>query len=197
MKANDNTQEIPLSEPEEDGDTQPEPDLGPWGAEAVQLGERSRARVSIDSNAHGSEKSPRRWIALAAVVCAAGVFSVFGALILSGRSATKEISSQTVPKTKRQHPVAEQMPNETRAAHRTRQRRRQAQGQASRRRPAAEPQTTRSTHSATYVPTPAPTPAPEPVAPSAPAAPALESPPTTKPPPASGPTVAKEFGFER
>lgn len=187
MNAEDDTREIPLDEPEEDGETQPEPDLGPWGAEAVRLGEQSRDRAPIGDGDRRAEATPRRRIALAAVVCAASVFSALGALILGGGSTAE----------KRQPPIAEQTPNETRAAHRARQRRRQVRRQASRRHSTAQPHATRPAPSPTYLPTPVPAPAPEPVTPSPAPAPAPEPPPTTKPQPASGAAVAKEFGFER
>jgi len=196
MNAEDDTREIPLVEPEVDGDAQPESDLGPWGAEAVQLGERSHDRAPIGDGAPRAEATPRRWLARAAVVCAASVFSVLGTLILSGGSTTNEISSQKTPKTNRQPPIAEQMPNGTRAAHRARPRRRQARRRASRRHSTARQHATHPGPSPTYLPPPAPAPAPEPVAPSPAPAPASEPTATTKPPPASGPVVAKEFGFE-
>lgn len=197
MNAEDETRKIPLDEPEEDGDAQPEPDLGPWGAEAVQLGERSRDRAPIGVSPRRAEARPRRWLGLAAVVCAASVFSALGALIFSVGSTTEEISSKRALKTNRQPPVAERMPSEARAAHRARQRQHQARGKAPHRRSTAQPPATHPAPSPTYLPTPAPAPAPEPVAPSPAPAPAPEPSPTTKPPPASGPTVAKEFGFER
>lgn len=197
MNAEDETREIPLDQPAEDGGAQPEPDLGPWGAEAVQLGERSHDRAPIGASARRAEATPRRWLALAAVVCAASVFSVLGTLILSGGSTTNEISGQKGAKTNGQPPVSEQrIPNGTRAAHRARQRRHQAR-QASRRRSTAQPPATHPAPSPTYLPTPAPAPASEPVAPSQAPAPTPEPPPTTKPQPASGAAVAKEFGFER
>lgn len=197
MNAEDDTREIPLDEPAEDGDTQPEPDLGPWGAEAVQLGERSRDQAPIGDATRGAEAIPHRWIALAAVICAASLFSVLGVLILSGGSTTNEIRSQQGAKTNRQPPVAKRMPNGARAAHRARQRRRQVRRQAPRRHSTEQPRATHPAPSPTYLPTPAPAPAPEPVTPSPAPAPAPDPMPTTKPPPASGSAVAEEFGFER
>lgn len=197
MNAEDETREIPLDVPEEDGDAQPEPDLGPWGAEAVQLGEQSGDRAPIGASACRPEATPRRWTTLAAVVCAASVFSALGALILGGGSTTEKSSSQKTPKTNRQPLIAERLPNGTRAAHRARQRRRPARRQAPHRHSTAQPHATHPAPSPTYPPPPASAPAPEPVAPSPAPAPAPEPRPTTRPSPASGPTVAREFGFER
>jgi hypothetical protein len=157
VNVEDDTWEIPLDEPEEDGGAQPEPDLGPWGAEAVQLDERSRDRMSIGNGARRPQSNPRRWIALAAVACAASVFSVLGALTLSGSSTTKEIGSRKAPKTSRQPPVAERMPNGARAAHRARQRRRQALRRASHRHRAVQLQTARPAPSLAHVTTFPPT----------------------------------------
>lgn len=194
MNTEDDTQEFPLEGPGENRDDQAEPDLGPWGTEAVQLGVLSRDRMSTDSSAHRPQATPRRWIALAGV-CAVGLFTVIGSLMVSGGSTSKEIDSKRTMKTDRQPPVVEGMSKGPRAAHRAKQRRRQVRRRASRRPPATQPHTTHPAPSPTYAPIPQPDPAPEPVAPSPAPAPALT--PTTKPPDASGPTVAKEFGFER
>lgn len=197
MNVEDDTQEIPLDEPEEDRAAQAESDLGPWGAEAVQLGERSRDRAPIGNALRRPEAIPRRWIAFAAVVCVASVFSVIGALILSGSPSPNEVSSRKAPKANRQPPADERTSNGTRAAHQARQRRRQARRRATRHHSTVQPQAPHPAPSPTYAPTPQRDPAPEPVTPSPAPAPAPEPPPTTKPPPAAGPTVAKEFGFER
>lgn len=197
MNAEDDTLEIPPEEPKADRDAPPEPDLGPWGAEAVQLGEQGGGAVPKDRNAHDRKANSRRWVALAAVVCAASAFSVLGALILSGSPVTKEIGSQKTPKASRRPPVAERTPSGSRTARRSHRPRRQAGRRALHHRSTARPAATHSVPNPIYTPSPHPAPATEPVAPSPTPAPAPEPTRTTRPPPASGSAVAKEFGFER
>jgi hypothetical protein len=198
VNVEDDTREIPFGGPEDGRAGQSLPDLGPWGTEAVPLGKDERDQEPIISSTRRAEAKPHRWILLAAIACVTSLIVVLGVNILSGGSGP-QTHGQEAAKTRRQPFAAELKINRTRAARRAEQRRRQVRRQAlgSTRRSIPSPHPTHPAPSPTYAPAPEPAPPPEPVAPSRAPAPAPTATPTTKPPPASGPTVAKEFGFER
>jgi hypothetical protein len=200
VNVENDTQEVPIGESEDRRASQLEPDLGPWGPEAVPLGKDERDRRPTDDATRRAEAKARRWVPFAAMACAISLIAVLGANILSGDSGF-QTDGQEATKTRRQPPGAERKDNRARAARQAEeQRQRRVRRQArrrSRRHSVSSSHPTPPAPSPTYAPVPEPAPAPEPVAPSPAPAPAPTATPTTKPPPASGPTVAKEFGFER
>jgi hypothetical protein len=199
VNAEDDTQEIPLGEPGDGRAGELEPDLGPWGTEAVPLETDERDRKPIDTGSRRAETKPRRWIPCAATACAISLIAVLGVSILGGTSGP-QTDGRAATKTRRQPPAAERKDHRARAARQAEQRQRRARRQArlrSRRRSDSSSHPRHPAPSPTYAPAPESAPAPEPVTPSPTPAPAPASTPATRPPPASGSTVAKEFGFER
>lgn len=194
MNAEDGTQEIAFGAPKDAGGPRPDPDLGPWGTEAVPLGKGPRSPASPGGGTPPTSTKPHRWIAGVAIVCALSLIAVLGALVIDGESG-HQAERTNAAQTRGQQPAAEWETNGDRTR-RAEQGRRRARVR-SRRRSFPSPPTTHPTPSPTYAPDSEPAPALEPVVPSPAPAPALGPSPTTKPPPASGPTVAKEFGFER
>ena len=190
MKAEDDTQEILVSERRRSQDGSQMPDLGPWGKDAVPLGGAARKRRPAKSTRHAATK-PHQRVAVAAITCVTGLLAAFGANILSGESAPQTEKPQ-VGQVKRQPAADKPAANGARAA----RRRRQARSK-SRQRAIHSARPTHPAPSPTYAPAPKPVPTPEPVTPSPAPAPASGPTQTAKPPPASGPAVAKEFGFER
>jgi len=190
------TQELPVAEAD---DVDPPANLGPWGAEAVQLGVDAestprRANTSTDN----PRLSRRRWATASTLGLAV---LLLGTLIVTAlpsdpdndttarppNPANKRDVAST-PRAARPNPATRRAEhNPTRNDFKTRKPHTRA-----RTAPAPAPQP-----SPTYLPSPAPPPPSEPVTPSPAPAPTAEPMPTTKAPPASGPTVAKEFGFER
>jgi len=188
MKDEHDTRELPV------GEAEAAPDLGPWGTDAVPLGNNECGRKPTESPSHTGTRPHRRG-ALAAIVCVSGLLAALGVNTIGGKPGPQTERPQTT-ETRPQPSANEPGTNGASAARRIEQRQQQARSKLRQRsthstlraRPAPRP---------TYTIAPEPTPPPEPVTPRPPPAPAAEPTPTTTPPPASGPAVAKEFGFER
>ena len=194
MKAEEDTREIPNTEPGHGQDDLPTPDLGAWSMDAVPLSRGERERKPVERTRPAETTSHRR-VALAAIVCATGLLVALSVNVLSGGSALQTEKAQSGQAKRR--PLADEPGSNGGRTERHIEQRQQQARPPSRQRLTPPTRRAHRAPSPTYEPAPQPTPAPEPAAPSPASVPAPAPSPMTKPPPASGPTVAKEFGFER
>lgn len=197
MTHDEETQELPVAEAEP---AEPPADLGPWGAEAVQLGVEAeptprRASASTDS----LRPVRRRWVTTGALGLAAVLIGALTVTSLPSDPDNDTTARPLNPANKRDVASAPRAALPKPAPHRAERNparddiKTRKPNKHSRTAPAPTPQP-----SPTYLPSPAPPPPSEPVTPSPAPAPTAEGPaPTSPPQSASGAEVAREFGFER
>ena len=190
MKAEEDTREISVGQPEHNRGDSPMPELRPWGIDAVPLGKGERGRGPT-GRPHHTEIRLHRRVALAAIVCATCLLGTLGANTIGGKPESQAkrphgAQTRTPPRVNRQKS------SDARATRQSEQRGKQVRStphhrslhSTHRTRPASGPANV-----------PAPEPTPEPVPPRPVPAPTPSRSP--KPLPASGSTVEREFGFER
>jgi len=192
MNPEDDTEVLSIGEStQERGEEESTSNLDHWGTDAVPLGKDKRGRQSMEGSRH-AKTIPHSWVALAAIICLTGGIISLGAN-LGKQSVTTRTDQPRASLPRDQAPAQERGTNAL-TTRRVARRQRPARLK-SRPQPISSPHPKHSVPSPTYDPAREPT--PQPVGPiPAPASAPLRH-PTTKPQPASGPTVAKEFGFER